>query len=223
MLPRAEPVPATAIVRWQAPRSGDSCHCQAVGRPKQQPGQVQTRDRILGAAEAAFATRGFHGASLETIAEQAGIRRPSLLYHYSSKQMLYSTVLERVFLGLQQALSEAMMVDVPFSERIRAITDRFDRYIAARPHAAQLVLRELLDNHGSGQEILLAGAAPLLDMVEAFVRASPDALVDGPPIREALMTIAASRFVRAAAGPSADPLWGAESHLPCLAHRLFVK
>jgi AcrR family transcriptional regulator len=45
-----------------------------------------TRDRILLAASQLFARHGFRGASTRAIAEQVGIRQPSLFKHFDSKR-----------------------------------------------------------------------------------------------------------------------------------------
>jgi len=46
----------------------------------------ETRDRILLAASGLFAVHGFRGASTRAIAEQVGIRQPSLFKHFASKR-----------------------------------------------------------------------------------------------------------------------------------------
>jgi TetR/AcrR family transcriptional regulator len=55
-----------------------------------------TAERILTAAEAIFAERGYDATSLADIAERVGIRTPSLYNHFKSKEDLYVAVLERL-------------------------------------------------------------------------------------------------------------------------------
>ena len=45
-----------------------------------------TKDRILLAASQLFAVHGFRGASTRAIAEQVGVRQPSLFKHFGSKR-----------------------------------------------------------------------------------------------------------------------------------------
>ncbi len=50
-------------------------------RPGRRPGNPDTREAVLGAARAAFAERGFEGASIRGIAGAAGVD-PALVHHY---------------------------------------------------------------------------------------------------------------------------------------------
>lgn len=58
--------------------------------------KATTAERILDAAEAIFAARGYDATSLSDIAEGVGIRTPSLYNHFESKESLYLAVLERL-------------------------------------------------------------------------------------------------------------------------------
>src|SRR3954447_24742256 len=55
----------------------------------------RTRDRILAAALAEFAAKGFAGARVDTIARRARINKRMLYYCFGAKQDLYREVLRR--------------------------------------------------------------------------------------------------------------------------------
>ena len=54
----------------------------------------ESRAAIISAAKALFASKGFRGASLASVAEQAGLSQPGLLHHFPSKVALLLAVLE---------------------------------------------------------------------------------------------------------------------------------
>lgn len=54
-----------------------------------------TRDAIIDAAMRAFATRGYRGTSIDSVAAEVGVSRQGVLHHYPSKVALLIAVLER--------------------------------------------------------------------------------------------------------------------------------
>ena len=54
------------------------------------------REAILDAGLGVFSSLGLHGASVEGIAERAGLSKTNLLYYFPSKEALYLAVLRRV-------------------------------------------------------------------------------------------------------------------------------
>jgi len=65
-------------------------------RPARQRRSRETQDKIVTAALAVFADRGFEGASTHEIAEVAGINQPLILYHFGSKERLWQAAAERI-------------------------------------------------------------------------------------------------------------------------------
>lgn len=82
----------------------------------------QRRELILRAAAVVFADVGYHGASLEDIAERLDLTRASLYHYFPSKDALLSTCLE---FGAEKAIG-----------RLEAtLTERADRTPTERLHA----------------------------------------------------------------------------------------
>ena len=55
--------------------------------------QEKNRRRVLDAALEIFSRHGFRGATLDQIADQAGLSKPNLLYYFASKEEIHRTLL----------------------------------------------------------------------------------------------------------------------------------
>lgn len=67
----------------------------------------ETRDRLIDAAGAVFAERGYRGATMREIAERAGANLAAAHYHFGSKQGLYREVARTHFERLERRLAES--------------------------------------------------------------------------------------------------------------------
>ena len=182
-----------------------------MGRPRRSTIDVETPERLLGAAETEFAAAGFSRATLQAIAERAGITRPALLYHFESKEKLYEAVVGRAFASLGEIVRSAMSQDGAFEARLRNVVDGFLTYVAVHPALARIVVRELVDDDGPGRDLIVALGVPLVDEVVAFIERDARAAAVHPrvPVRAALMAVVADVFLKTASGPIVKPaLWG---------------
>jgi len=182
-----------------------------MGRPRANADVVETSARVLSAAEVEFGGKGYDRARLSDIAKRAGISRPSLLYHYRSKDVLYAAVVRSAFSRLGAAMVGALESEGEFLERIDRMVQLFGGFLAEHKHIATMFLREMLDGHGPGRELLLSACEPILDRVEAFAKSQNEhSDNDGVPVRAALMQIVSGMIVHASAGSLRKPLWGDE-------------
>lgn len=58
--------------------------------------QARNQETILDAALEVFSGHGFRGATLDQIAEVAGLSKPNLLYYFPSKEAIHQTLLTRL-------------------------------------------------------------------------------------------------------------------------------
>ena len=193
-----------------------------MARPKKGVHQVPTEERILQAAETEFGRKGFERTRLEDIAETAGIRRPSLLYHFKSKDALYSSVVHRVFDSLRKALLDRMRPG-DFSVQVQNLTGAFADFSESNPAFAPIVLRELINGRGPARDILLNEMAPLLSVVETWLSQQGKGIIpEGVSVRYAILQIATNTLLYNASGDLAKPLWGEEDSSRRIARQIFL-
>jgi AcrR family transcriptional regulator len=90
--------------------------------------QAQTRTRLIDAATKVFAERGFHDASVEEIAEQAGYSHGAVYSNFDGKSELFLAVFENYMAERVRELSQtqtALPDDAPLEARARALADQW--------------------------------------------------------------------------------------------------
>jgi AcrR family transcriptional regulator len=90
------------------------------GKTKQEVVTEFRNAEILAAAHKVFAENGFTGASVEAIAQEAGIAKGTLYLYYSSKHEIYSAALKSGILALIRELKEKTACTRSAEEGIRA-------------------------------------------------------------------------------------------------------
>ena len=179
-----------------------------IGRPRKDSSRPPTKARILEAAAIAFSQAGYASVGLDEIAKRIGLTRPSLLYHFGSKEELYNQVLLNRILALGQALAEVSDGGTDVSEHIEALVGGFIQFLDEHPEFAPLLLRDMMDGRGPSRQLLGATLVPLFDGVEAKVAAEDQGqLAPEVPLREALLQLASSALVYWASPSFRDQLW----------------
>ncbi|MFV0308898.1 MAG: TetR/AcrR family transcriptional regulator [Desertimonas sp.] len=134
-----------------------------------------TRDAILDEAVACFATTGYEGTSLNDIAAGVGIRRPSLLHHFPSKEALYGEVFERLLSDWFSRLDVAIAADALGWSKVELVLRAGFDYFADNPAYVRIVRREAIDGGAHLGIDLAAVLKPMFDHAVAYFRREMDA------------------------------------------------
>lgn len=166
------------------------------------PKGQRARGRILAAAEALFATHGFHGTSMRDIAAAAKQPLASTMYHFARKEQLYGSVLTAIGDELLAELARAR-VHAAHAARVDVFAAALVRWSVRNPGRVRLVMRELIDNGGRIARASRLPMAPLLDEAARMVGAG-----SAYPELAVLHVIGGISYV-VAAKPTVDRMVGA--------------
>lgn len=100
--------------------------------------------RIVHAARRRFLKEGVDGASLRTIAKDAGTSIGMVYYYFPTKDDLFFAVVEEVYAKLLAEMTLALAADAPVEERIRRLYARLGTVSDTELTTVQLVAREVL-------------------------------------------------------------------------------
>ncbi len=127
-----------------------------------------TRDRILDEAMRLFGTDGFAATSLDALADQLGIRKQTILYHFPSKQLLFEAVIDTAALDLAKVFEQEVSKGLRGFAQVEAIVRRVFRTAVARPELLGLV-REVTRPGSLSADRLATQVAPVLDRARTFL------------------------------------------------------
>jgi AcrR family transcriptional regulator len=102
---------------------------------------VETRRRLLAAAERVFADHGYHEASVSRITDRAGVGQGTFYLYFDSKLDLFNELVEDLNHRVRQAMSEGARAASSRLEAERAGFAAFFRFTAEHP-ALYRVVRE---------------------------------------------------------------------------------
>jgi len=84
----------------------------------------ERRGQLLVVASDVFVDHGYHAAGMDEIADRAGVSKPVLYQHFSSKLELYLAVLHRHVDNLVSGVQEALRTTTDNRQRLHAAVRR---------------------------------------------------------------------------------------------------
>ena len=128
------------------------------------PSLSNTEQIILNAARKVFIHKGFAGARMQEIADEAGINKALLHYYFRGKNQLFESVFEQAVASFLPAIRNVLEAEMPFREKIILFVETYIDILMANPHIPAFVIQELntdpnrfidkLNNYGIDPTIL---------------------------------------------------------------------
>jgi len=135
--------------------------------------KAETQDEILLAALKLFATKGYFNTSLTDIAEAAGIKNTSVIYHhFKNKQMIASQLYANIFDSLNISIDDIRRKNQRSSEQLRGIVDLFFKLTDDAPEIMQFVLILKLNEFLPEEKPVLetAGFVKIIKIIQSGIK-----------------------------------------------------
>jgi AcrR family transcriptional regulator len=119
--------------------------------PKRRLTAEERRTAILDSALAVFSEHGYHSASIDDIAGEAGVSKALIYEHFASKQELHADLIARNARELTQRVAGALSgVQVEStSERLATGLEAFFAFVEERRDAWRMLFRDAADPESS--------------------------------------------------------------------------
>lgn len=127
-------------MRNLADSAADSRARRSVRRGGRLP-RGERREQLLAAASEVFVDRGFHAAGMDEIADRAGVSKPVLYQHFSSKLDLYLAVLQQHVDILVSSVRQALRTTTDNRQRLRAAVQAFFDFIEHDSQGYRLIFQ----------------------------------------------------------------------------------
>ena len=108
------------------------------------------RAQLVDVGRRVFAQRGYEAASVEEIAERAGISKPIVYEHFGGKEGLYAVIVDREVEHILGRIAEAISTGSP-RERLEQAALAFLTYVRERPGGFAVLLRDAPASKRNGE------------------------------------------------------------------------
>ncbi len=131
----------------------------------------QRRQQVVAAALEVFSAVGYHAASMDDIADRAGVSKPVLYQHFPSKLELYLAILDAGIDALLAAARTGLGSTTDNATRVRNMVEAYFDFVEDPRGAFRVVFESDLSNEPAVRERVQAAEAELARLSGAVIAA----------------------------------------------------
>jgi AcrR family transcriptional regulator len=137
-------------------------------RPTRLP-RDQRRIQLLDAASEVFASKGYHAAAMDDIADAAGVSKPVLYQHFPSKLDLYLALLDQSCERLAEVVEEALASTEANADRVIATVAAFYEFVSSESGDFRFIFESDLTGDRAVQQRLSQVNAEISDAIAEVI------------------------------------------------------
>jgi AcrR family transcriptional regulator len=107
---------------------------------------MTTEEKIFNAARIVFQKKGFAGARMQEIANEAGINKAMLHYCFKNKELLFKAIFMNAFSQLAPQINEIFNSQDAIFDKIRKFTHSYISFVMLNPYLPQFIIQEMNNN-----------------------------------------------------------------------------
>lgn len=148
--------------------------------------KARTQARILEAAAALFAARGYDGASITAIATRAQVSRSAVFWHFGDKETLFRETFRQMLTPFAEKIADSFSHPDP-TVRLLELLSVYERFVDEQKAAIQAFVRWAMESPTLRSSI----REPLFAMHDQFARDVSEALAQtlGDPVAAEAMAM----------------------------------
>ena len=105
--------------------------------------KLETRKKILKAAQEIFIEKGKDGARMQEIADRAEVNKAMLFYYYTNKELLYNEVLKENMMTIFEKIKAIVLSEQDQHKKIEKLIDTYINFFKENVTLPSLIIREL--------------------------------------------------------------------------------
>ncbi|MBP7652990.1 TetR/AcrR family transcriptional regulator [Candidatus Dependentiae bacterium] len=102
-----------------------------------------TELKILEAAKKIFSKKGYDGARMQEIADEAKINKACLHYYFRSKDKLFEIIFRQCFKKVYNELGEVIDKELPLKDKIVFIVEHYIKFISKNQYLIPFIMTEV--------------------------------------------------------------------------------
>ena len=107
---------------------------------------MTTEEKIFNAARIVFQKKGFAGARMQEIADEAGINKAMLHYCFKNKELLFQAVFMNAFSQLAPQINDIFISPESLFDKIRKFTHSYISFVMQNPYLPTFIIQEMNNN-----------------------------------------------------------------------------
>ena len=107
--------------------------------------KAETQERIVAAALALFSERGYDGASISAIAEQAHVSRATVFWHFGDKEGLFRETFRRMLIPFFEEVQQSIGASPP-RRRVIELLEAYERVVEENEASIRTIVRWLFES-----------------------------------------------------------------------------